>query len=383
MSRKLRVLHVISSLEEGGAAKGAVELVGGLNASGEVDARLCVLGTNHRSVPTDRIPGGVKFLDSPVGRRSLKLRRWRQLRDIANEFRPDIVHSHLWPTAVDVSWALLGKSLPHVIHVRDSPEAFAERRWQSVLKKRLTAAAIRLNRPRPRLVAVSQAAADYTALHLRLPADQIQVLLNAVDLTEFVDTPLERPARADGRIVIGAAGRLVEPKGHRYLVEAVIRLRSEGLPVSLQIIGTGNQREALERQCLESGHPDAVTIMDYRPDVHRFYEQLDIYVLPSVSAEGLSRSLIEAMASGRPIVATDCEGTREVVRDQQDGLIVPVRDSAALAGAIRAIASDLPRRHRLGLSGRERAVKAFSIERVIREVIQLYRDFVAGLRTVR
>ncbi len=349
-------------------------MVSGLNASGEVDARLCVLGTNHRSVSTERIPGGPTFLDCPVGRRSLFLRRWRKLRAIVDEFRPDIVHSHLWPTATDVSWVLTGNAIPHVIHIRDSPDAYAEGRWQSVLKKRITAAAIGLNRPRARFVAVSRAAADYCALHLGIHPDRIRVLLNAVDLAEFVAVPLVRPSQDDGTIVVGAAGRLVEPKGHRYLVEAVARLRDEGLPVALEIIGAGGQREALERQCRESGHSDAMTITDYRPDVHRFYEKIDIYALPSVSAEGLSRSLIEAMAAGRPVVATDCEGSREVVRDQQDGIVVPVRDSSSLAGAIRVLAGDAALRRRLGQSGRERAVATFSVERLIREVIALYRE---------
>lgn len=116
-----------------------------------------------------------------------------------------------------------------------------------------------------------------------------------------------------------------------------------------------------------------VELWGHRDDMPEVLSQAHVVCLPSYR-EGLPKVLLEAMACGRPIVTTDAPGCREAVRHEDNGLLVPVKDAAALAEAIQRLIEDPALRRRLGARGRERAVAEFSQERVIDETLALYRE---------
>ncbi|HEY4135268.1 MAG TPA: glycosyltransferase [Alphaproteobacteria bacterium] len=183
-----------------------------------------------------------------------------------------------------------------------------------------------------------------------------------------------RARRADGRpwrFVIAA--RLVEKKGHRYLFEALAALRAEGRAVVLDVLGEGPLREDLERRVRELGLGDAVTFSGTMPH-DRFCAQLqagawDAMALPSVVAadgdkEGIPVSLIEAMAGGVPVVATDNGGIPELLEGGA-GLVVPERDGTALATAMGRVMDDVPLHAAMTATARARVERDYALAGIV------------------
>ena len=230
------------------------------------------------------------------------------------------------------------------------------------------------------------------------PAAKIEHLGNGIDVRRFDPAALD-PARVDslreelGLLqsdpVVGFVGRLVEEKGLLELFDAVRRLREEVPRLRLLVIGPvdSQKRDALSHSTADRyGIRDITVFTGYRHDVPELYALMTVCVLPS-HREGLPRALMEAAAMGIPCVASDVRGCRDVVIDGETGLLVPVRDAAALASAAAALLAD--ERRRSAMSARARAVarerfdERMVFERVINAYDRLLRHHGAGLPVVK
>jgi glycosyltransferase involved in cell wall biosynthesis len=180
--------------------------------------------------------------------------------------------------------------------------------------------------------------------------------------------PLDVPRRGahTGPVTLLSVGRLRAPKDFVTLVRAMA-----GLEARLRIAGDGPDRPALEAEIDRLGLSN-VELLGTRDDVPELLAGADVFVLASDS-EGMPMSVLEAMAAGLPVVASAVGGVPELVRDGETGALVPPRDSAALAGALRRIVSDPALVDRLGEAGRQRVEREFSLERFEREHLELYR----------
>lgn len=371
--RPLRVLQFISTLQLGGAAKGTVELVHALEQRDDIEVRLCALGNTHSPVEVSQLRNTPIDLCCPVSLRRLTLRRWRRIRRVVRDFQPDIIHSHLWPTAREVAWATSGLRLPHLVHIRDTPRAFAENRWQSRIKKQWLRYS--LSSRLTLFVAVSDAARDYAIRNLGLPPDRVSVVVNGVDIAPFTEIARRRTSKPSGEVVIGTAARLSPSKGVADLVEAFRQLALSGRNVRLRIAGEGDERSALEEQCREFGIDSRVTFLGGIESMPMFLLSLDVFAFTSL-AEGLPRVLLEAMASGIPVVTTDCEGVENIGSLAQCGAIVPRGDTSAMAAAIESLIQDPEKRIRCGKIASTAVERGHSIERVCNEVMEAYRRLV-------
>jgi glycosyltransferase involved in cell wall biosynthesis len=172
-------------------------------------------------------------------------------------------------------------------------------------------------------------------------------------------------------LVIGTIARLDPVKDLSTLVSAMPAILAKH-PARLVIIGDGPERSALEQVAAEAGVSDAVTFLGHQEGAADWLGALDVYVNCSIS-EGVSLTILEAMAAGLPVVATRVGGTPEVV-DEHSALLVSSRQPGALAAAVLLIASDDVRRKRMGAAARTRAEALFSIEEMVRQ----YRDVYLG-----
>jgi L-malate glycosyltransferase len=171
--------------------------------------------------------------------------------------------------------------------------------------------------------------------------------------------------------IVGNVAALVPHKGQRHLVEAaalVVRLVPDARFV---IAGEGELRPALERQIREHHLEKHVHLAGFRPDVLSVHKAFDVFAMSSVT-EGLGTSLLDAMACGKPIVATQAGGIPEVVVDGETGFLVPPRDHAAMADAIVRLLKDGALRARLGEAGLARVRERFSVERMVRDTLRVY-----------
>ena len=175
--------------------------------------------------------------------------------------------------------------------------------------------------------------------------------------------PLPEPP---GPVTVGFVGRLLDDKGVAVLVRAHERLRQRGLHVRTLLAGApdpSNPASIPAATLAEWRKREGLELLGHVTDIAGFWARTHIAVLPS-RREGLPKSLLEAAACGRPIVATDVPGCREVARPDVNALLVPVDDDAALAEAIAELAQDADRRRRLGAAGRALAERAFSSRRI-------------------
>lgn len=213
---------------------------------------------------------------------------------------------------------------------------------------------------------------------LGIPQDRIAVIPGSgVDVDRF--TPLPEPA--DSIATVAFVGRLLDQKGVRTLVRAHEILIERGFAVRLLLAGAPDSFNptSIPESLLDQWrkYPN-VFALGHVDDIRAVWAQADIAVLPSRGGEGVPMSLVEAAACGRPLIATDVPGCREIARPGVNGLLVPRDDPAALADAIETLAKDRAIRRHFGAASRELAVAEYSSARIGRDIVALYTRLMAG-----
>lgn len=205
----------------------------------------------------------------------------------------------------------------------------------------------------------------------RLPEEKTVLIRGAgVDLAAYPFLP-----DPEGNVVISFASRLLKDKGVVEFAEASRTLRQRGIVATFWLIGTpdpGNANTVTQAQLDAWEQEGLLKCLGYRADIAELFAQSHIVALPSCYGEGLPKVLIEAAACGRAVITTDHPGCRDAIEADVTGLLIPTKDSAALADAIERLISNPEQRQQLGRAGRELAEKAFDVEKVIDEHIQVY-----------
>ena len=242
-----------------------------------------------------------------------------------------------------------------------------------------------------RAIAVSEYAREFLIDKKGIPPDRISVIRNGIPLEQFRDAPpddgsarrTELGIPADS-LVVGIVGMLHENKGHRYFLDALAREELRRPELVGVIVGDGEMRAELEALATRLGVDGRVRFLGHRMDMPAILKMFDVWVSASLS-ETAPLGLLEAMAAGRAIVATNCGGPGEIIRHRKNGLLVPVSDTDALAGAIAELAQDEGLREQLG--GQAQADSGeYDIRDMVRAIEELYvqvagRAFTTGVTT--
>jgi len=234
------------------------------------------------------------------------------------------------------------------------------------------------------LVAVSPEVRDDLVALRVAPASKFTVVRLGIDLAHRIasDGAQRRETRRqmglrDDAFVVGWVGRMTAVKNTDSLVRALQTLVDLGVDARLLLVGDGPDRDHLERYAHELGVMKRCLFLGYQEDVARFYDAIDALVLPSVN-EGTPVSVIEALAAGRPVVATRVGGVPDIVRDGVDGYLVAPGDPSELAERLVRLARDPDRRARMGADGRARVLQRYTVARLVDDVDLLYRSLLAG-----
>lgn len=210
-------------------------------------------------------------------------------------------------------------------------------------------------------------------------AGRYRIIPSGVNYPFFAAEVPPIPKFIDHRRNILFLGRLEKRKGLPYLLEAYAQLKREMPDIRLIVVGgDGGMRPACEHYVQRQGLTDVV-FTGYVPDEHlpRYYKTADVYCAPNTGAESLGIVLLEAMAAGTPIVASDIEGFADVLTDGREGLLVPPRDGTALATALHRLLSDAALREEMGKQGAKTAQR-YSWDRISREVLAYYEQVMNG-----
>ena len=228
-------------------------------------------------------------------------------------------------------------------------------------------------------VAVSEAVREFLVRGRAVPRGKTRVVWNGVSLDLFrgVDPAEVRRRRRefgfdDHQEIVGTITRLREEKGNRYFIEAVPRILREISDARFLVVGDGPLRTELGALARRLGLADRLHFAGFRSDIPVVLGVLDVAVMASLT-EGFPVALVEAMAAGKPIVATAVGGISEIIRHEGNGLLIPPADPAALAAAIVRTLGDRVLRARLGRAARERS-QAFSIQRTVAALQAIYAE---------
>ena len=390
MPERVKVLRVIARLNVGGPALHVAYLTAGLAGRG-YDTVL-VAGTVARGEESMAFVARqrglrIETLDelhrevSPLHDARAILRLARLIR----RERPTILHTHTAKAGAvgRIAALLAGEARPPVIvhtfhgHVLrgyfSAPATLGFRLLERWLAKATTT-----------LIAVSPEVRDDLVRLGVAPAAKFRVVRLGIELEERVTTTSDE--RRDTRrllgispdaFVVGWVGRMTAVKRTRDVLEAFRGLLDHETGAYLMLVGDGPDRKQMERSAHELGIAKRCLFLGYQDDVAAFYGAIDVLLLPSAN-EGTPVSVIEALAAGRPVVATRVGGVPDIVRDGVDGYLVAPGDPNELAERLVRLARDPDRRARMGAEGRARVLQRYTVARLVDDVDLLYRSLLAG-----
>lgn len=352
--RPLRVCHVSLTLKTGGLERILADL------ARHHDPAACspeFLAINEVGRFADQIRafGGTVHQLKPARR----VGQVAQMRQLFLERGYDVVHTHNTYPHIYASIAARLAGVPVVVNTRHGQRA--GHGWKSRTQFRWASRLV------DRIIAVSDDAANLCIEDDRISPSKVRRIWNGIDLNDFAYSgPADRP------VAISVA-RLSAEKDFPTLLRAVPHVVSRVPDFRLVIVGGGPERERLDGMRNELGLKDHVDLLGERTDVSQLLRSAGFFVSSSLT-EGISLTLLEAMAVGLPIVATSVGGNPEIVMSGRTGYLVPAKDPIALAVAMASMCQKRDEWQQMGLAGRERVTEYFDVKRMAKDYEQLYRE---------
>lgn len=391
---RIKALHIITRLERGGSSDAV------LLTLLELDKNQYDLSLAHgpTSYPNEQLmkqaeKAGIRFYYI----RDL-VRAINPIKDLKGLFRLfcliraekfDIIHTHTSKAGLlgrlAASYACSAKERPIIVHTPHGHIFYGY--YGPLLTKFFLLVERLMSRSTDKIVALTpQGIEEYVQFKIAdrerlfdipdgVPLEEVQEFGAGVERMkdtsqrEKIKRELNLP---EGDLLVGTAGRLVPVKGYKYLIEALHHLLRQIPNVTFLILGDGPLRNDLEQLADNLGLSKKIIFLGWRSDVSRILSILDLFVISSLN-EGMGRVLVEAMALGKPIVATRVGGIPSVVADGESGLLVPSRDSMGLAEAMGKLLNSPERAREMGEEGRKR-VPLFSAKTMVERTEQLYKE---------
>lgn len=361
---KIKVLHFITGIDIGGAELLLLNYLKNAK-NGQYDFSVAYLKGNSGLLKSYQ-EAGITLYPLPLMSRNIFIRIYKLYKIIKSE-KFDILHNHL------IHSIIIGRILGWICRVRvilSTEHNLFEWGASGYLIKFIYKIT---NRADDAIIAISEAVKQSFVRHTRIKPDRISVIYNGIGLREFRDDSRKVTKFKEHYPVIGCVSRLHPVKGQRYLIEAISSIIDEYPELMLVLVGGGDSREELVQLSNKLGVIKHVSFEGPQENIAGYLHAFDIFVLPSIQ-EGLSISLIEALAAGKNIIASDIGGIPEVVENMKEGILVPVKDSLAIADGIKKILLN----KELAISFRENALAkaetTFDINQMIKAIDKLYSD---------
>ena len=387
---KIKVIHVITRFDKGGSAENTFITVRDLD-KGSYDV-VFIKGTSPPGNSGDLETRAVEANIAAAREHHVRLICLRHLVRDLNPFsdiiaffsllriirreKPHIVHTHTSKAGILGRWAAWFCRVPIIVHTPHGHVFWGYfNPWQTrlfILLERWTA------RITNAIVTLTlQEKEDHLRFRIA-PEEKFTVIHSGVDLRTF-RADLYQPSETKALLgippemtVVGTVGRLTPVKGQEVLIRAASGLIRREEKIFLVLLGDGELRRDLEELSLRLDIAGYVRFLGWRPDVARVMAACDIFCLPSRN-EGMGKVLVEAMAMGKPIIASSIGGIPDIVRSGENGILVPVGDAAAWAEAIARLCRDPEKRRRMGDAGMQMAPR-YSSEEMIKRIDRLYEE---------
>ena len=372
MKPKIKILYIITSSGIGGAEKILYYTATGLDYN-KYDISVCSL-KNKGEIARTLEKQGIEVCCLHMGGRERFLGWLSSIITLIRLFpyliriRPTIVHSFLFRANILARIAGYLTGVPIVI---SSVRVMGGEKKYFHYVERITSFMV------DHYVTVSESVKRYIIDKSKISAEKISVIYNGVNI-KSQDNSYEQNPKMPFKIkdkdrILMTVGRLHKQKGHCYLIQAVSKVRKEFPKVKLLVTGEGEEENNLKKLVKSLDLMNEVIFAGLSSDIERILPMAELFILPSLW-EGLPNALLEAMAAGKPVVATKVGGIPEIVVHGETGMLIPPRDTDALAAAIIDLLQNRLKAKDMGEAGRIRAGKRFSIYKMIEKTENLYQE---------
>jgi len=372
-----RIVHISCASGKGGTATILLPLLEALNKKSKVEL------ITFAETPIARIARekGIK-VKTFLMKGKFEIAPVRGLINYLKENKADLIHSHDYKSNLIAFIASRFVRVPIVTTVH-ALTIFAGRitnAFDSLKLKLYAFLDLFIIRFFDRLIAISENTRGFL-IKVGVRSEKVQTIYNGIDLDKYKKIDFEKIANIKnqygikaGDRVLGIMARLVDLKGHRYIIQAMPGILEAEPRVKLLIVGEGVLEKELKELVEKFNLEEKVIFVGYKADVENYYHILDVFVYP-VIVEAFGLALVEAMACGIPIVASNVFAIPEVIEEDKTGILVPPKDSFALAKATIYLLKNKEAAEKMGARGKDRAVRCFLIKNNIQENI----DFYAGI----
>ena len=368
------IVHVIFRLDYGGLENGLVNLLNRLPPTRFRHAIVCLAGFSDFSKRLQRNDIALYSLDKRPGK---DLRAYWRFWRLMRKLRPAVVHTRNLGT-IDLQWVAWAAGVPARVH--------GEHGWGADDPRGVKPRTLSIRRACrfviQRYVAVSQDLREWLKASVRVIPERITQIYNGVDTTRFVSgdaRAADSPWRAGEHFVFGTIGRLDPIKNQRMLLEAFAQcVRQAGREhLRLIVVGDGPLAAPLRARSEELGIADLVWFTGARNDIPELLRAMNVFVLPSIN-EGISNTILEAMAAGRPVIAGRVGGNGELIESGRTGVLYAADDANALVAAMLDFSDDPRRVDTMGQAARARAVNEFGVQAMVDRYAAVYEQLSFG-----
>lgn len=392
--KKEKVMHVITRFDKGGSAENTYLTVRGLDKE-RYDVVL-VTGPSRESQMSNHevraVEANLSALESSgvhrivipeLVRDPAPLSDCRALMRLCGLFRkerPVIVHTHTSKAGILGRWAAFFAGVPIIVH---TPHGHV---FWSYFGKVKTAVFILLERWSARITTRIVALTHREMIdHVRFriaPEEKFTVIHSGVDLNRFsgaagdISKVRQEMNLPEDAFVVGTTGRLTAVKGHIHLLRAAAGILKQRKDIIFLLLGDGELHDDLRNYAEREVIARNVRFLGWRSDVASALSAFDVFVFPSLN-EGMGKAIVEAMAMGKPIIASNVGGIQDLVCHGENGLLVPPADSEALANAIFDLYENPDKRRRMGEAGK-RISKEYGVEAMLKKIDALYQVCLAA-----
>lgn len=368
---RIKIVHIVNSLDTGGLEKGLINLVNGMEQS-RFENNICCL-TKAGKLKKEVIENiGVI---SMFKRSGTDLRLYINLVNYLKKIKPTIVHTRNWAGIDGLLCAKLA-NISIIIHSEHGFESI------DILKqdiKRKIIRKIALAAIADKIITVSMNLKKRLINELNIKSEKIVHIPNGVNINKFDNEGREYARQKFGfkqdSFIIGIVARLDPIKNHRTLIYAFKKVVHNHPRINLIIVGDGTLGNELKHLVSQLGILNEVVFMGERNDVSEILKTFDIFVLPSLS-EGMSNTILEAMATGLPVIASDVGGNSELVANEKTGFLFQKQDIQGLKEKIEKYICVTGLKNAHGYAGRNRVLKKFSLNQMIYRYQNLYSELV-------
>jgi glycosyltransferase involved in cell wall biosynthesis len=391
--KNIKVLHIITRFDKGGSAQNTFLTLLGLKkgnfnpcliAGLSLESEMKDEEMKSKEIDIQRLESeDIDFIQCPTLVRRLNiikdLKAFFDIKKLIKKSKPLIVHTH------SSKAGLLGRlaaKLAGVSIIVHTPHGHVFLGYFGPIKTRIFIILEKLaSRITDKIVALTNREKED---HINLGIaneNKFVVIPSGVELKKFKEVPYNEKQNfkkelgiPENSLVVGTTGRLVPVKGPEFLIEAAKYIIPKYPNTYFLFVGDGHLKKNLEKKASNLGIEKNIIFLGWRNDIAEIISVYDIFVLPSLN-EGMGRVLVEAMALGKPIVASNAGGIPDLVTHGKNGFLVPPKNPGQLAKYIQILLEDRERRERMGKAGKE-MVENFSKEKMVEKIAELYKELI-------